>query len=315
MNVEASTAVGAFRAQCTVEQLQRRFPSGIPDLEIVNWPDIDVRGVMLDVSRNCIPHLETVEWLMARCAAMGINHVLLYLEATFDHPGHEDTTSGRHPFTAGDVTRLRTFAAAHHVQLVPVQASLGHLEHWLANPRHAHLAALPGGYTSPDWRARTPACLEPTSTEAWALASELVTNVAEAFDSPLVHVGLDEPLDLDTALWDAIFDVTDGPPPWAGVDNGGVLCAPPAAADAPSTWSGCNACVPSRPRRSPDAGVGRRVRPHPELLAEVTRRVTLVEWGYEANHAFDTDVNGSRRPVSCSGRRPGRRVGRRSRVG
>jgi len=287
VNVEATTAVGAFRGRCTVEQLQRSFPAGVPDLEIVNWPDVDARGVMVDVSRNCVPHLETVEWLIDRLAAMGINHVLLYLEATFDHPGHEDTTSGRYPFTEGDVSRLRTFAAERHVQLVPVQASLGHLEHWLANPRHAHLAALPGGYTSPDGGHEPPACLEPTSEEAWALASELVTNVAEAFDSPLVHVGLDEPLDLDTALWDAIFDVSDGPPPWAEVDNG-AFCVPlpPHRRTQYMAWL-------QRLRALPALN-GRQMlvwadvfAPHPELLAEVPDGVTLVEWGYEANHAFD----------------------------
>ena len=285
--VAADQPVGRFRAECLADQLQRLFPAGVPDLDLVNWPEVAVRGVMIDMSRNCVPHLATAELLIDRCASMGINHVLLYMESTFDHPGHQDTTGGRYPYSAADVARLRSFAADRYVLLVPVQPSLGHLEHWLANPRHAHLAALPGGYTSPDGGHEPAACLDPTSEEAWALASELVSNVAEAFDAPLVHVGLDEPLDLDTALWDAIFEVTDGPPPWAGVDNGS-FCVP-----LPPTQQRHYMAWLQRLRTLP-ALDGRQMlvwadvfAPHPELLAEVPDGVTLVEWGYEAEHPFD----------------------------
>lgn len=287
-HIDATSEVGEFRARATLSQLQRCSGGEPDDVEIVDWPALDHRGVMLDVSRDCAPTLQTLEITIARLAAMGINHVELYLEAHFDHPGHDDTTAPNHPYSPDEVAHLRRFAAAHHVELVGQQNSLGHMERWLANPRHAHLAALPGGYHTPDGTGHEPpACLDPTSEEAWALASELVTNVAVAFDAGWVHLGLDEPLDLDVALWDAIFDVGDGPSPWSGVDNGAF-------------------CVPLPPRRREQyvawvrrlvdlpALAGRRllmwadvVAPHPELAGELPDEVVLVEWGYDADHPFD----------------------------
>ena len=285
--IEAGTDVGTARGEATLMQLLTLHPAGVPDLEVVDWPDLDHRGVMLDVSRNCAPTIATLELLLDRFARLKVNHVELYLEAHFDHPRHEDTTAPHHPYTAAEIDRLRSYAAERHIELVGQQNCLGHMEHWLANPRHAHLAALPGGYVTPDGGGHEPpACLDPSSDDAWTLAAELVTNVAEAFDAPRVHVGLDEPLDLDPALWDAIFDVGDGPPPWSSVDNG-------------------QFCVPLPPeRRAQYLSWIRRLRqlpaldgremlmwadvmaPHPELLHELPDGVVLVEWGYEAAHPF-----------------------------
>ena len=243
---------------------------------------------MLDVSRDCAPNVTTLEQVLDRLAGMKVNHVELYLEAHFDHPGHSDTTGPNHPYTAEEITHLREFAAERHIELVGQQNSLGHMERWLANPRHAHLAALPGGYRTPDGEGHEPpACVDPTSPEAAALAHELVTNVAEAFDAGWVHLGLDEPLDLDPALWDAIFDVGDGPPPWAGVDNG-AFCVPlpPERREQYVAWVERLCALP--------ALAGRRllmwadvVAPHPELADQLPAEVVLVEWGYEAHHPFD----------------------------
>ena len=287
-HVDAATPVASFRAAATIDQLRRCLPDGLVDLEVVDWPDLDHRGVMLDVSRDCAPTVATLELTLDRLAGLKVNHVELYLEAHVDHPGHDDTTAANHPYTQSEITALVAFAAERHIELVGQQNSLGHMERWLANPRHAHLAALPGGYRTPNGEGHEPpACLDPTSAEAWDLASELVTNVAEAFDARWVHLGLDEPLDLDPALWDAIFDVGDGPTPWSGVDNGAF-------------------CVPLPPERRAQyvawvrrlcelpALAGRRalmwadvVAPHPELAHELPADLVLVEWGYEADHPFD----------------------------
>jgi hexosaminidase len=288
VSVEAATPVGAFRAASTIDQLRMLFADGIPDLEVIDWPNLDHRGVMLDVSRDCLPTVATLQATLDRLAGLKVNHVELYLEAHFDHPGHRDTTGSNHPYTAADIAGLRDFAAQRHIELVGQQNCLGHMERWLDNPRHAHLAALPGGYRTPDGQGHEPpACVDPASEDAWELASELVSNVAEAFDAPWVHLGLDEPLDLDPALWDAIFDVGDGPAPWASVDNG-AFCVPlPAGRRAQYVqWV--------RRLHQLPALRGRRllmwadvVAPHPELAGELPADIVLVEWGYEADHPFD----------------------------
>lgn len=291
VTIEAATEVGRYRARSTLAQLEllERMGEPVPaDLEVVDHPVLDRRGVMLDVSRGRVPTVETLEWMVERLAALKVNHLELYLEASFDHPGHEEVCTPVGPYTAADVERLARHAALHHVELVGQQNCLGHMERWLAHPDHADLAALPGGYTTPDGSAHEPAaCLDPALPASWALAAELVTNVAGAFDAPRVHVGLDEPIDLNPAVWDAIFDVPGAPVPWAGVDNGS-FCVPlpPARRAEYLAWV--------RRLRDLPALDGREMlmwadvmAPHPELLGQLPDGVTLVEWGYEADHPFD----------------------------
>jgi hexosaminidase len=285
--IDAGGEAGAFYADVTIAQLHGLYPDGIPDMVIVDDPAIEWRGVMLDVSRGKVPTLETLELIIERIAALKLNVLQLYLEHTFAHPGHEDAWRDATPYTAADVSRLQTFAAQRHVELIGQQNALGHMERWLEHPRYAPLAALPGGYRSADGGHEPAACIDPALAESFELAAELVTNVAEAFGSRLVHVGLDEPIDLNPAVWDAIFDQPGAPVPWADVDNGAF-------------------CVPlDEPRRSQYIDWVRRLRelpaledrqmlmwadvlaPHPELLAQIPDGVTMVEWGYEASHPFD----------------------------
>ena len=286
-SINAADEAGHFYATATLEQLHDLYPNGIPDVLIVDWPAIAHRGVMLDVSRGKVPTVETLELLIDRLSRLKINVVQLYLEHTFAHPGHSDAWAEATPYTAGDIARLRTFAMQRHVDLCGQQNALGHMERWLEHPRYAPLAALPGGYRNDEGGYEPAACVDPALPAAFELVAELVTNVAQAFDSPLVHVGLDEPIDLNPSVWDAIFDVPGAPVPWEQIDNGAF-------------------CVPlPEPRRTQYLHWVQRLReipalhgrqmlmwadvmaPHPELLAEIPSGVTLVEWGYESTHPFD----------------------------
>ena len=285
VHIESSTAAGRRHAAATLAQVRRLAPDDVVD--IVDWPAIAVRGVMLDVSRDKVPTVDTLEALVVRLAGLKVNLLELYLEHTFAHPGHETVWRDASPYTADDIARLRRHATAHGIELVGLQAALGHLERWLQHPPYAALAAMPGGYRSPDGGHEPAACVDPARPGAFELVAEMVDNVARTFDAPRVHLGLDEPLDLSPGVWDAIFDVPGVEVPWAHVDNG-AFCVP----------------LPSDRRRqyvewvqglaALDALRDREVwmwadvmAPHPELMHELPEGMGLVEWGYEANHPFD----------------------------
>ena len=287
VRIEAADAAGEFHARSTLGQLHTLYGESVPDVVIVDWPAIERRGVMLDVSRDKVPTVDTLELLIDRLAALKVNTVQLYLEHTFSHPGHEPVCGPADAYDAADVQRLREFCAARHVELIGQQNSLGHMERWLEHPRYAPLAAMPGGYRNEQGDSEPAACLDPGNPGSLALACELVSNVAQAFDSRWVHVGLDEPIDLSPGVWDAIFDVPGAEAPWAGVDNG-AFCVPlpPSRRGQYLEWV--------RALRQLPALAGREMlmwadvmAPHPELLAELPGGVTLVEWGYEASHPFD----------------------------
>jgi len=288
--ITASSELGGFRAATTLEQLRRSGP--VDDLTIVDWPEFDRRAVLLDVARGRVPTIDELATAFGRFAELKYTHVLMNLEASFDHPGLEQVCRPHDPYTVDDVRRLVELARGCHLELVPVQASLGHLEHFLAHPDLAHLAALPGGYRTPDGSGHEPpACLDPDQRQSFELAAELVANVARAFDPSVVHVGMDEPIDLNPAVWDAIFDVPGAPVPWAEVDGGG-FCTP-LPADRVGDYAGWITRLCSLPELT-DREVmmwGDVVAPHPDLLDAIPPRVTLVEWGYEAGHPFDARLS------------------------
>ena len=53
-------AAGAFYGACTLIQLLRQFGGRLPCLRITDHPNFAARGLMLDVSRDRVPTMETI---------------------------------------------------------------------------------------------------------------------------------------------------------------------------------------------------------------------------------------------------------------
>lgn len=286
VTLQAYDEAGAFYGAQTLAQLRQHYGQHLPDLVIVDWPAVPVRAVMLDVSRDKVPTMASLELMLDRFATLRYNMCILYLEHTFAHPGHDEVWHAASPFTPDEIAHLTAYAQARHITLVPQQNALGHMERWLSHPRYAHLAALPGGYVAPNGDHEPAACLEPRHPQSFPLIAELLTNVATTFDAPFVHIGLDEPIDLNPAVWDAIFDVPGAPVPWADVDNG-AFCVPLPADRLHDyvTWVARIHEVPALATKQllMWADV---LAPHPDAIPRIPSDIILIEWGYDANHPF-----------------------------
>ena len=49
-------------------------------MEIDDYPDLKLRGVMLDISRSKVPTLSTLKKLVDKFATLKLNHLELYVE-------------------------------------------------------------------------------------------------------------------------------------------------------------------------------------------------------------------------------------------
>ncbi len=257
VRIDAADDAGAFYARMTLRQLAREHHGRFPVGQIRDWPDLAVRGVMVDVSRDKVPSLATLCSLVERLAEWKVNHLELYAEHTFAYPGHEVVWRDASPYTAEDVETLDAFCRERHIALVPNQNCLGHMNRWLLHEPYRGLAMDPHGYVMMGMH-RPPSTIEPTAPGSLALVRELLTDLLPHFsDGRFVHVGLDEPWELPAERFDdylAWIVTLRGLPE---VDGRELLI-----------WG--------------DILAG-----HPDRLGEIPAGVTVCEWGYDAGHPWD----------------------------
>ena len=252
----AADQAGAFYAAKTIEQLGRVHGGRLPAGTVEDWPDLPVRAVMLDISRDKVPSPETLRSLIDRLAGWKVNQVQLYMEHTFAYPGHAEVWRDAGALTPAEVEELDAFCRERHVELVPNQNCLGHWERWLRHDRYRDMAVSPDGWESRG-RRRDPTTLDPVKPQSLALVRELLGELLPHFRSRRVHVGLDEPWELPAERFDDYLG-------WVGT----LRAQPELEGHDMLMW-------------------GDIVAGHPDRVDEIPDRVTVCEWGYEDWHPFD----------------------------
>ncbi len=248
---------GLFYGEATLAQLARLHDGSLPIGVIRDDPDFEVRGVMLDVSRDKVPKNETLYALIERLAALKINQVQLYSEHTFAYRNHPEVHQAASPFTAEEIVELDAFCRARHVELVPNQNCLGHMNRWLVHDRYRSLAIAPNGFTDPYGISRGPMTMEPRNPGSLALVRELLAELLPLFTSRRVHVGLDEAWELPHERIDDFLD-------WVATLRG----LPELSGHKMLMWG--------------DMVTGRT-----DLLSRLPADVTVCEWGYDDWYPFD----------------------------
>ena len=262
---------GLQHALASLVQLVRTAPGAsgqlvLPCLTIEDWPDLPRRGLLLDISRDKVPTLATLKALVDRLAGLKLNQLQLYMEHTFAYPGHDVVWRDASPLSADDVRALDDYCAARHVELVPNQNSLGHMQRWLRHPEYRALAECPDGFEHPwNWSGE-PYGLCATDPASLRFLEGLYDALLPNFRSSQLNVGLDETLDL-------------------GAGRSRTAC------DAQSReqvylefLQQVHARVQARGRTM--QCWGDMLLQWPALLTQLPKDVVVLEWGYEAEHPF-----------------------------
>lgn len=261
---------GLFYGVQTLIQILRQAGGALPVVEIEDAPDFPDRGVMLDISRDKVPTLQTLFDLVDQFARWKLNHLQLYMEHTFAYSQHKEVWAAASPLTHEDVLRLDAYCRQRHIQLVPNQNSFGHMERWLRLPRYLGLAEAPDGAETP-WKFRWegPFSLCPTDPRSLEFLSGLYTELLPQFSSRLFNVGCDE-----------TFDIGQG--------------KSRAAAEAVGKTRvyfdfllKLHQLVQSHGRTM--MFWGDIILHQPQLIGELPKDTIALEWGYEADHPFDRD--------------------------
>jgi N-acetyl-beta-hexosaminidase len=149
VHVVAATGAGLFYGVCTLVQLLSVYGDELPLGRVNDWPDMPKRGVMLDISRNRVPKMETLYDVIEMLAGWKVNQIQLYTEHTFAYRQHQVVWEKASPMTGEEILAVDAFCRERFIELVPNQNSFGHMHNWLKHEAYTHLAESPEGADTP----------------------------------------------------------------------------------------------------------------------------------------------------------------------
>ena len=296
----ASTPAGVFYAVCTLIQLLgdqgsgvRRQEAGVgsslespisnlqlPALRISDWPDFPNRGVMLDISRNRVPTMQTLLELVDLLASWKINQLQLYTEHTFAYRNHPEVWADASPMTGEEILALDAYCRERFIELVPNQNSFGHMTRWLTHDRYRPLADAPDGCDTRWGHYDYPLSLCPVDPGSIELVRSIFDELLPHFSSRQFNVGCDETIDLGQVRSKEAVEKRGAGRVYLDFLLK-IYREVKARGRTMQFW-------------------GDIIMEHPELVPEVPRDAIALEWGYQPDHPFDAawrDLRGVRRAV------------------
>ena len=272
LTLTAGGEQGLFYGFMTLRQLVRQVDDArrIPCVHIEDWPEFPIRGVMLDISRDRVPTMDTLKGLIGLWSELKLNQVQLYTEHTFAYPSHQIVWEQASPITPQEAEELDRYCRERAIELVPNQNSFGHMERWLKHDRYSGLSDATGSFVDPWGGLRhQPTTLNPLDPDSLHLLSGLYDGLLPHFSSNMINVGADEPFDLGQGR----------------------------------SREACEQRGPGRvylefmlkihgelsQRGKVMQFYGDIVLHHPELITKLPRDVIALNWGYEADHPFNKE--------------------------
>jgi len=259
--LEGGGAAGLFYALQTFKQIVRyaKEQGALPLVFIQDSPEFERRGILLDVSRNKVPTMETLKNLVDLFASWKINELQLYTENTFAYQNHSVVWEGFSPMTASEILELDKYCSERFIDLVPNQTSFAHMNQWFEHDQYKDLAEVPGTWTRIN--------LSPAVPGSMNLMRELYSELLPNFSSKYFNINCDETDALGTGRTKELVEEIGKGRVYLDfllqlkneVDKHGRTT---------QFW-------------------GDIIIKHPELIPELPKDMIALVWGYSADYPFD----------------------------
>ena len=174
-----------FRALAILTEWIR---NGEDACEKTETPLFSSNGAMVDMSRNAVMNVKTVQFMMRKMALMGMNSFMLYTEDTYEIEGRPYFGYMRGRYTKSEIRELDAYAQMLGIELIPCIQVLGHLATMLR-------WSVAGAYKD------TSNVLLVGAEETYALIDDMLRTAAECFTTRKIHIGMDETYDLGTGKY------------------------------------------------------------------------------------------------------------------
>lgn len=255
----SQTEQGLFYGCLAYQQLARQAneDGSLLDVEIVDWPVLENRGLMLDISRGRVYTLDYLKQLVSKLAMLRINVLQLYIEHTFAFSFLEDVHQGADPITAEEIRQLDQWCKEHYIELQANLQSFGHCNRLLTTKGYRHLRESDLYWT-----------LSPAVEETYTLLDRMYAEFLPNFSSSVLNIDSDETYDLGAGKSDAMVE-REG--------KGEVYLAHLLRLRKLAAKQGKTLMV-----------FGDVILHHPELLEHIPRDIVFLDWIYDPHDEYPT---------------------------
>ena len=262
ITVKYGTYEGAFRAYTTLKQIFSQSDDGFVNcLEIYDYPNIDNRGYMLDISRGKLPKLEYLKKLCDILANLKYNQLQLYMESfVYEYKNFPEYCKDTEPLTGDEIKELDKYCKKLFIKLVPNQNSFGHMAAWTEKKELSHLAITKDGKTS--------ATLNPLLEGSLELIDKIYDGIFDDFSADVLNIGMDEPFELGLNETKEVCDIEGTGKVYTDYLVKVCKLAYEKYRVVPMFWDDI-------------------VFKHPEQLDNIPDYAIVMEWGYETEQHFD----------------------------
>lgn len=270
IHLEYADLHGMRYAHQTLNQLIQNQTVVREDAMIEDWPDFPARSVLLDISRDRVPTMDALKRLIDYFSALRINQFQLYTEHTFAYRHHDTVWQGYSPMTAEEIQEIDAYCRQQGVELIANQATFGHMEKWLCHPEYQHLAEQNTGFWDQRGDFRPGAFgLNPISEQTHDFIDGLLSELTPNFSSNTLNINFDETMDIGLGASKSACEIHGKGRVFLNYLNTVIAIAS-------AKGKQCQLFSDMLFR-------------YPNLICELPKDLTLLNWGYEPDHPFDAE--------------------------
>lgn len=137
-------------------------------------------GLMLDLSRNAVAHIDMLKQFIREMAFMGHSWFMLYMEDVYEVEGAPYFGALRGRYSIQDLQEVDRYAQLFGVQLVPCIQTLAHMDQYFM------WETIEYKYKDID------NIFNVGNAEVQAMLTRMIASLRKAFSSDIIHIGMDE---------------------------------------------------------------------------------------------------------------------------
>ncbi len=199
VTIKGDSEKGAFYGMQTLRQLINEFGAKIPCMDITDKPSFSTRGLYYDVTRGCVPKMDTIKLLIDRLAYYKVNHLELYIEHAFDFAEYRGVISNLGYLTADQIMEIDDYCYDNFIEFVPSLATFGHLRELLNSPQYVHLNEMdiePSYHKYTELRTGAHNTIDAANPESFELIKSILDQYIPLFRSNKFNICCDETFDI-----------------------------------------------------------------------------------------------------------------------